>query len=119
MSPLVDHARVTSYIQCCLDNVDATTRSRVQAGGTTVDATVQFRPCLQRCGTCYEGSFLIIDGDLRRGESHEGLLADLARADGTDTGSDLATDCTDVTTSVAEEQISCPGAAGRDGADSW
>lgn len=33
-------------------------------------------PCLMRCGHCYEGAILAIDGKVYTGESHETLLQD-------------------------------------------
>jgi len=35
---------------------------------------VREQPCLQRCGRCYEGPFLVVDGELREGESYQDML---------------------------------------------
>jgi uncharacterized protein YuzB (UPF0349 family) len=54
----------------CLNNVDAGTRERL----SDLDCSVE-RRCLQRCGDCYRSDFLVVDGELETGESHEALLA--------------------------------------------
>ncbi|MFB6129802.1 MAG: DUF1450 domain-containing protein [Salinigranum sp.] len=79
-------------IECCLGNVDAPVRTRLAES----DHPVRAKPCLQRCGDCYRGSFLVIDGEMVRGD-HRATLdrldvgADRPEAGGaTDEGSDPA-----------------------------
>lgn len=56
-------------IEYCVDNVPPELRAALP------DECVEW-PCLQRCGLCYDGAFLAVDGDLVIGESHAELLAE-------------------------------------------
>lgn len=56
-------------IEYCLSNVDAETR-RLLAG--TADA--REATCLEHCGRCYEGPFLVVDGRVETGPSHEAIV---------------------------------------------
>jgi len=65
-------------IECCLQNADPATRERLrridrEAGGVRTALS----PCLQRCGDCRLGPFLVVDGELGRGR-HGALLDGLA-----------------------------------------
>jgi uncharacterized protein YuzB (UPF0349 family) len=60
----------TRLIEFCLNNVDADTRRILLSHAPMVKE----QPCLQRCGRCYEGPFLVVDGELREGESHQDML---------------------------------------------
>jgi uncharacterized protein YuzB (UPF0349 family) len=60
-----------STIEYCLNNVDAEARRLLVARGPGVIET----SCLQRCGQCFAGPFLVVDGDLIDGASHAALLA--------------------------------------------
>jgi uncharacterized protein YuzB (UPF0349 family) len=62
-----------SVVEYCVNNVDPGTRERL------ANAPVEDRgaPCLERCGTCHTTPFLVVDGELRVGESHAALLAAL------------------------------------------
>jgi uncharacterized protein YuzB (UPF0349 family) len=60
-------------IEYCLRNVDGGVRDRLAAVET--DAEVVERRCLQRCGECYRGPFLVVDGALETADSHAALLA--------------------------------------------
>lgn len=65
-------------IEYCLNNVDADARRRLGDRGT--DEVVETR-CLQRCGDCYRGPFLVVDGELATGDSHAGILSALAEGE--------------------------------------
>lgn len=57
-------------VECCVNNVTADARA-------VLDETVhevRFSFCLDHCGTCYEEPFLVVDGELRTGRSHEDIL---------------------------------------------
>lgn len=55
-------------VEFCLNNVDSSTRNRLQK-------RAHERPCLQRCGLCFEGPFLVIDGIVVEGSEHEAMLS--------------------------------------------
>lgn len=57
-------------VETCLSNVDAEERARLAAD--SVDLTVH--PCLEQCGICYTGTFLVVDGELEIGPDHETIL---------------------------------------------
>jgi uncharacterized protein YuzB (UPF0349 family) len=62
------------HVEYCLDNVDAATRRRLD----DLDGiTVTEERCLQRCGDCYRESFLVVDGELETGDTHEAMLTAL------------------------------------------
>ena len=69
-----------SRVECCLFNVDESAEARLDATGHDVDVA----PCLQRCGTCQEDAFLVVDGDFRFAEDHADLLAGLPAPEGTE-----------------------------------
>jgi uncharacterized protein YuzB (UPF0349 family) len=50
--------------------VDSTTRRKLLAGKLNGEE----HPCLGRCGECYEGPFLVVDGESVAGESHKEIL---------------------------------------------
>ena len=58
-------------VEYCQNNADGDTRDWL-AG---FDCTIEHR-CLQRCGDCYRGPFLFVDGRVETGESHEAIMAD-------------------------------------------
>ena len=58
-------------IEYCLRNVSDDTRQRLASVSETREAS-----CLEHCGICYLESFLVIDGEFRRLESHERALED-------------------------------------------
>ena len=60
-----------TFIECCLANVTPDARTNLQES----DARVREAFCLDRCGTCCETPFLIVDGEFRDGESFSDLLA--------------------------------------------
>jgi uncharacterized protein YuzB (UPF0349 family) len=64
-------ARRMTTVEYCLNNVGATARDRL----SDLDCTVE-RRCLQRCGNCYRGDFLVIDGELATGRPHATLIAE-------------------------------------------
>ena len=63
-------------IEYCLGNVDRPTRDRLCA----LDVPTQEHRCLQRCGECWEGAILVVDGILRQDATHTALLEDLEAA---------------------------------------
>ncbi|WP_135820451.1 DUF1450 domain-containing protein [Halostella litorea] len=56
-------------IEYCLTNVDGAARDRLAARDDTREAA-----CLDRCGRCYAGPFLVVDGRVVTGESHAAVL---------------------------------------------
>ena len=65
-------------VEYCLNNVDATTRRRLD---DIEDENVIETRCLQRCGECYRDSFVVVDGELRTGSTHGEVLSDLGMVD--------------------------------------
>lgn len=61
-------------INYCLSNVTAETRRQLRG----LEHVVVEDFCLQRCGDCFAGPFLLIDGQLVRGESHAQLIHELS-----------------------------------------
>ncbi|MFC4986699.1 DUF1450 domain-containing protein [Saliphagus infecundisoli] len=59
-----------AFLECCLNNVSSD--ARVALGESDHDVRETF--CLDRCGDCYDRSFLVVDGELRTGNSHMDLL---------------------------------------------
>lgn len=57
-------------VEYCLNNVDARARAWLLARGLRLGES----SCLQRCGQCYSGPFLVIDGELVAGATHDALL---------------------------------------------
>ena len=57
-------------INYCLNNITPQVRDLLRASGLHVIEDI----CLGRCGDCYESPFLIIDGKLVSGCSHEQIL---------------------------------------------
>jgi len=57
-------------VEYCVNNVTSPERALIEeCDGDTVGY-----PCLERCGTCQQTSFLVVDGELRREESHRKLI---------------------------------------------
>lgn len=59
-----------TLLECCLSNVSSETRVALDESPYRVRESI----CLDRCGTCYDGAFLLVDGALEVGESHRSLL---------------------------------------------
>lgn len=57
-------------IEVCLSNIDTNERANLYENGE--DVIVQ--PCLEQCGICYAGSFLVVDGRLETGANHSAIL---------------------------------------------
>jgi uncharacterized protein YuzB (UPF0349 family) len=57
-------------IECCTSNLDFGTYRELR----DADADVSQQYCLGRCGVCHRGPFLVVDGELRRGD-HADVLA--------------------------------------------
>lgn len=62
-----------SLIECCTNNLTVETWSTLR--DSTVEVDQQY--CLQRCGVCHDGPFVVVDGDTARGSSYETILEDL------------------------------------------
>lgn len=62
-----------ALVECCLSNVSADARIALDESDHEVRETF----CLDRCGDCYDRPFLVVDGELRTGDSHEVLLESL------------------------------------------
>ncbi|MFB6218827.1 MAG: DUF1450 domain-containing protein [Halobacteriaceae archaeon] len=65
-------ARTVEY---CLRNVDAETRRRLEES----DCETVGKRCLQRCGDCYRGEFLVVDGAPEFGDDHADVLPAVLR----------------------------------------
>jgi uncharacterized protein YuzB (UPF0349 family) len=63
----VSCAPVVNY---CLNNVTAEVRRQLPA----LDLVAVEDYCLQRCGDCFAGPFLVVDGKLITGASHAQIL---------------------------------------------
>ena len=57
-------------VECCLRNVAGECRTTAERLG--IDLSVA--PCRERCDACREGPFLLVDGELRRGDGFRELL---------------------------------------------
>ncbi len=61
-------------ISYCLSNVDGKMRKKLRHSNYSVIEDV----CLQRCGHCYDGPFLVVGERLITGASHEEILDGLS-----------------------------------------
>ena len=59
-----------ALIECCLSNVSSDARTALNES----DHEVREAICLDRCGDCYDRSFVVVDGDLWIGDSHRDIL---------------------------------------------
>lgn len=64
-----------TLVECCLANVTSDARTELHRS----DARVREAFCLDRCGTCCETPFLVVDGEFREGESFSDLVRALDR----------------------------------------
>lgn len=62
-----------TLLECCLGNVSSDGLAALKDSEYKLNETI----CLDRCGACYDRPFLIVDGELRTGESHEEILDSL------------------------------------------
>lgn len=53
-------------VEYCLRNVDAETRRRLEDR----ECETVGKRCLQRCGDCYRGALLVVDGTARTAADH-------------------------------------------------
>lgn len=60
-------------VEYCANNVDEDDRQRIESLGCETRGFA----CLERCGTCRRTPFLVVGGTVRRGQSHEALVADV------------------------------------------
>lgn len=61
-------------IEYCRVNVDAVARGDL----IVHQVPVKEHPCLQRCGVCYEESFMVVDGEVATGRTHKEILERVA-----------------------------------------
>lgn len=66
-----------AHVEYCLGNVDSESRRRLRARGDGDVGKVREASCLEHCGNCHAGPFLVVDGEVRRGASHVALLAEI------------------------------------------
>jgi uncharacterized protein YuzB (UPF0349 family) len=57
-------------VEFCINNVDDGARALLVESGLAVGESM----CLQRCGHCYAGPFLVVDGELIEGVPHAALV---------------------------------------------
>lgn len=62
-------------INYCLRNVSPETRALLRHSHFKVIEDF----CLHRCGNCYDGPFLVVEGHLVTGDSHQMILEKLGR----------------------------------------
>lgn len=67
-------------INYCLQNIDPATRALLRTCGHSVIEDV----CLQRCGRCYDGPYLVVNGAVVTGESHQEILEKIDASTSTD-----------------------------------
>lgn len=63
-------APCASVVNYCLNNVTADVRRQLNALAQVVVEDY----CLQRCGDCFAGPFLVVDGKLMTGASHAQMI---------------------------------------------
>lgn len=56
-------------IEYCLGNVDPDARRRLRSRSDAREAT-----CLDHCGRCHAGPFIVVDDDVVEGPTHEAIL---------------------------------------------
>lgn len=61
---------MSECIEYCLSNTDSVDHPKAEG-----------RLCLQQCGLCYGSPFLVVDGEIRIGESHRELLASITEGE--------------------------------------
>lgn len=62
-----------TLLECCLSNVSSDGLAALKSSEHKLNETI----CLDRCGVCYDQPFLIVDGELRTGESHQEILGSI------------------------------------------
>ena len=60
-------------VEYCVGNVDPDGRKRLR----NLDCRTVEQPCLQRCGSCFTCSLLVVDGEARLADSLTDQLATL------------------------------------------
>ncbi|MFB6135613.1 MAG: DUF1450 domain-containing protein [Halobacteriaceae archaeon] len=68
---------MTDTVEYCIGNVDLDARALLR--DSEFDTVESF--CLDRCGECCDGAFVVADGELRLGEDHAAVL-DAVREEG-------------------------------------
>lgn len=61
---------MTPTVECCLRNVTPECRQAAERRG--IDLSIA--PCRERCDACRADPFVLVDGDLRTGDSFTALL---------------------------------------------
>lgn len=62
-----------AFIECCRSNLPPDGRKELISSPHRVRETI----CLDRCGTCYDDPFVVVDGELHTGTSHRDILRSL------------------------------------------
>lgn len=60
----------SARVECCTNNLSMDEWADLRESEIGVDQQY----CLQRCGVCHDGPFMIVDGEMVRGESYDELL---------------------------------------------
>lgn len=60
-----------AVVECCVANLDESRRERLRRS----DHEFRVRPCLQRCGRCYDEPFAVVDGTVQTGRDYERLVS--------------------------------------------
>lgn len=66
-----------ALIEYCRHNGDCATNDLLLESDFDVDV----RFCLDRCGQCYRSPFLVVDGEVVCGETHERIVNDLRESE--------------------------------------
>lgn len=59
-----------ALLECCLSNISPGAQVALDESEHKVRESI----CLDRCGDCYAQPFLVIDGNIHLGESHQDIL---------------------------------------------
>lgn len=66
----LNHILMPETVEYCLNNLDADIRNALESS----PARTRQLCCMDRCGTCYHGPFLVIDGELDQFDSQAAAL---------------------------------------------
>ncbi|MBV9864946.1 MAG: DUF1450 domain-containing protein [Abitibacteriaceae bacterium] len=64
-------------IECCAYNIDEQTRQQLQQLRSKYGVTVIEECCQGHCCECFEGPYLLVDGALLCGASHDVMLKEI------------------------------------------
>lgn len=62
---------MSELVECCVHNLTGGTGGAIDRS----DPELRVSFCLDRCGTCYDEPFLVIDGEVTTGQSYEEILS--------------------------------------------